>query len=188
VAYELGCRIHLLNLRTGVQRRISDDQPHYQNPDIGGDLVVWEEFTNPNARSNDRKIKGYRISTGELINVADNPGTDRWGPRTDGRTVVWTTKSGADIYNAATGGLSTIPKAFFPDVDNGIVVYLKSAVSPAGKCMCGKNWVYGRDLGTDSDFRISKDTADQGPSIDNNRVIWCQLDTLYCAELGLGRH
>ena len=89
VAYELGSRIYLLNLSNGQQRRISDNEPHYQNPEIAGDIVVWEEFTDPKARSNDRRIKGYRISTGESLTIYDD-GADHYTPRTDGRTVVCT--------------------------------------------------------------------------------------------------
>ena len=45
--------------------------------------------------------------------------------------------------------------------------------------------VYGYDLAKKTEFKISTTTADQGPSIDNGRVIWCLADKLYCAQLDL---
>jgi len=172
IAYEgKNKQVYVIEMNTGVQTQVSRGDGKHGNPAIGPDLVVWEEYTDK------RQIRGFRISNGEQLTITDDPGAEHCGPRTDGATVVWWGNSeGVSAYSVATGVRTQITKSgFYADVDNGIAVYLKSVT--------GVTAVYGCDLTTGEEFRISSGKADAGPSIDNGRVIWCNDGKIYCAVL-----
>lgn len=172
VAYEgKGGQICLLNLRTSEEKIISSGTERHGNPQIAADLVVWEEYTDK------RQIRGYRISTGETINITDDAGAEHCGPYTDGKTVVWWGNGeGVGAYDLATGKRTKVSKTgFYAGVDNGIVVYLKSEGKDSA--------VYGYDLAKSEEFRISSGKADCGPAISNGRVIWCLGKKIICVQL-----
>lgn len=172
VAYELGSRIYLYDITTGEQRRISDDNPWYHLPDISGDIIVWDQKTDASSK---RQICAWQFSTGQQIQLTNDPDVDHIGPNTDGRYIVWWTKAGVDVYDTKNKSTFTVPTAYFPAVDRGVLVYQRreGAINP----------VFGMDLATHQEFRISSGTANIGPDIDAGRVIWCTSDTIYCAEL-----
>ena len=182
VAYELGCRINLYNIATGAQRRISDNQPLHRSPDIGGDLVVWQQYEDRTFKKS--SVMCYRISTGQTFQVPDSaPSNSR--AYTDGNTIVWSTTTGANVYDVKTRATRFIQGAQFPDVSNGMVVYLKGSASGcgcSGSTTAGRG-VYGTDLSSKGEFRISKGTADRPPSIDNRRVVWARGGVVYCADI-----
>ena len=165
VAYEgKNGQIYLIDMYTGQQKQISQADKN-NGPQIGQDLVVWQEFTDK------QQIRGYRISTGEFIKITDDSGEEHRSPYTDGKTVVWWDK-GVTAYDVATRQRTKISDTgYYPDVDNGIVVYMKSSA------------VYAYDLVEQKEFRISKGNSNCGPSIDGNRVIWTWKNDIYCAEL-----
>jgi len=181
VAYEMGCRIYLYNTRTGAQMRISDNAPSHRNPDVGGDLVVWQQYADRSFKQ--CRILGYRISTRETLEFPGGFASNS-GPKTDGNTIVWSTTGGAKVYDVKSRIERSIPSAQFPDVSNGVVVYLKGA---GCACGCGGSrfgrGVYGTDLSMKGEFRVSRGTADRPPSIDNRRVVWAKGGVVYCADI-----
>jgi len=179
VAYELGSRIYLHDVARGVQRRISDNNPYHSGPEISGDFVVWAGKTDD---SDKRQVYAYQISGGRQLQLTSDP-VDHRSPMTDGRYIVWWTDAGVDVYDTTNTSTFAIPKAFFPAVDDGIVVYQRPESSGPG-CTCNSPMpVYGMDIATRREFRISSGTANVGPDIDAGRVIWCTGDTIYCSEL-----
>ena len=173
VAYELGSRIYLYETTTGAQRMISDDNPCYSVPDTCGDFAVW---SSKHTGTEKRQVCSYQYSRGVQTEITSDDSVDRIAPKTDGRYIVWWTKSGVDVYDTTNGATFAIPRAFFPSVDRGIVVFQRGAEP-------GMNPVYGMNIATRQEFRISSGTATVGPDIDNGRVIWCSGETIYCAEL-----
>ncbi len=172
IAYEgKGGRICYIDMNTGAQTTVSRGDSRHANPATGPDLIVWEEYDNK------RQVRGYRISTGEEIRITDDAGAEHCGPQTDGKTVVWWGNSeGVGAYDLATGTRKVISKqGFYADVDNGIVVYLKGVK--------GGSAVFGYDLATGEEFRISSGLSNQGPSISGNRVVWLWQNKIVCAEL-----
>lgn len=176
-AYEgKGSKVWLLDLQSGNEQPVSNSTNQQRGPQIGNGLVVWEEYTNK------RQIHGYKISTGEELTITDDAGAEHCSPYTDGKTVVWWGNSGGVwAYDVATGKKTQVSKSgFYADVDNGIVVYLKSMGKEGSAA-------FGYDLGTGEEFRISSGEASCGPSISDNRVIWTSKGKTYCAFLENGR-
>lgn len=169
VAYELGSRIYLYDLSNQQQKRISDDRACHSSPSIAGDLVVWCAKAEGTGK---RQVYAYRIPTGVQTSITNDTQMDYISPTTDGRYIVWWTKADVYVYDTSTERTSTIPNAYFPSVDAGIVVYMKTG-----------SRVYGMDLATREEFAISSMKATVGPDIDGGRVIWCSGNTIYCAEL-----
>lgn len=173
IAYEHRSRIYLLDMTTGFLRQISSDEPLYSIPEIGGDYVVYRE----KKTNTEWHIICYQISTGRQFNVTEDASLgDNWGV-TDGNNIVWWSKNGVVVYNTATSNSFEIPQGSYPDVDNGIVVYLKKVDS--------QQRVFATEIATGKEYQISKGTADEGPSIDNGRVVWCDKGQAYCAVLDL---
>lgn len=174
IAYELGSRIYLYDLSNRQQKRISEDRACYSTPKIAGDLVVWHG--KPDG-TNNRQIYAYRLSTGVGTAITDDPEVDHIGAVTDGRYIAWwTTKGGVYVFDTRDNRTFAIAKAFFPSVDEGVVVYQKA-----------DSKVYGMDIATRKEFPISSMKATVGPDIDAGRVIWCVGETIYCAELSTRR-
>lgn len=178
VTYVASGHIFLVDMMTGDQRQLSDPNKGNRNytSTIGGDCVTWMNDDGGTS------VCIYRISTGESFTVESQPGVKVQGPRTDGKTVAWTGNgkdSGVYFYDIATQQTGRFAQGNFPDVDNGLTVYMKP--------LKGENPIYGlfpfRGV---KEFRISKGSADQGPSISGNRVIWCKDNVIYCAELDFG--
>lgn len=169
VAYELGSRIYLYDLSNRQQKRISDDRPCHSLPHIAGDLVVWN--AKPDG-SEKRQVYAYRLSTGVGTAITNDPNVDHITPNTDGRYIVWWTRGGVYVYDTRNNRTFTIAKAFFPDVDAGMLVYEKN-----------DSRIYGMNIATRREFRISSTKATIGPDIDAGRVIWCTGNTIYCAKL-----
>lgn len=172
VAYELGCRIYLLDAITGVNKRISDNEAIHRNPEINGDFIVWEDVEN----KTESQVVCYQISTGRQFDVTDSASQNNRGPSTDGKHIVWWGKDGVGVYDIATRNSFNIPSGHYVDVDNGIVVYLKRT---------DMTHVFGTEIATGKEFQISKGAADQGPSISNGKVIWCNKGLINCAVLDL---
>lgn len=172
IAYELGSRIYLYDMTNQAQKRISSENPFNYAPHISGDLIVWTHRVNDKAN---RQVYAYRISTGELTRITDDDNVDYCSSQTDGRYIAWWHKTGAEVYDTVTKNKLLIPKAFFPAVDKGIVVYQR----PEGRM----NPVFGMEIATRKEFRISTGSANIGPDISGRRVIWCSGETIYCADL-----
>lgn len=174
IALECGSRIYLMDAVSGIHKRISKDESRYSAPEINGDYVVWRDTVS----DSESQVIGYQISTGRLFNVTEDADVINCGGITDGKHIAWwSNKNGVGVYDCVTRNTINIPKGFFPDVENGIVVYLKKAN--------GQNHVFGTEIATGKEFQISKGNADQGPSIDKGRVIWCNGGVIYCAVLDL---
>ena len=180
VAYELGSRIYQYDLDTGTQQRISDDQPRHLNPDIGGDLVVWQEYDSAFKNS---RIRGYRISTGEELLFTDSF-QSIGAPNTDGEYVAWwDNTSGSSIYDTKTGRVRVIKSATLADVSGGFAVYVKSICACAPEKKASKRTVCGMDLKTGGEFQISKGEPDRHVRIEGNRVVWAEGSVLHYADL-----
>jgi hypothetical protein len=181
VAYELGCRIYLYNTVTGAQQRISDNQALNRDPDICGDLIVWLQYEDRTMKKS--RVLCYRMSTGQTLACSDEYATNS-RPNTDGTTIVWSTAAGTTVYDAKKGFVRVIPSAQYPDVSNGVIVY----VTGSG-CMCGcgssgaGRGVYGSEVGSVGAFKIGKTNADTPPSIDDRRVVWARGGVVYCADI-----
>jgi len=180
VAYELGCRINLYDLDTGSQMRISDDQARHRNPDIGGDLVVWQEYDSAFKNS---RIRGYRISTGEELLFTDSF-QPVGAPNTDGEYVAWwDNTSGSSIHDTKTGRVRVIKSAVLADVSGGFAVYVKSICACTPEKKASKRTVCGMDLKTGGEFQISKGEPDRHVRIEGNRVVWAEGSVLHYADL-----
>lgn len=179
VAYVGNGEIILVDMAASVQWLLSDrslGSKNY-NPAIGGDYVTWLD---DNEKDHPR-FRVYRISTRETFTIDSEPGVTYRGADTDGKTIVWTAFMGSDsvyAYDIPTRQTTKMTQGYFPDIDNGLVVYMKAVK--------GGPAVYGKCLPSGQEFRISKGFADQGPSISGNRVIWCKDNVIYCAELDFG--
>lgn len=172
IAYELGSRIYLYDLARRTQSRISDNSPWHSTPQIRGDLVVWS--AKPNNSAN-RQVYCYQISKGSQTAITTDD-VDHISATTDGRYIAWWTKTGVDVYDTADRSTFTIPKGYFPALDAGLLAFQRQS-SP------GINPIYGMNLATHQEFAISSGSANVGPDIQGGRVIWCNNNTVYCAEL-----
>jgi len=180
VAYELGCRMNLYDINTGAQKRISDDQARHRNPDIGGDLVVWQEYDSAFKNS---RIRGYRISTGEELLFTDSFRTIG-APNTDGQYVAWwDNTSGSSIHDTKTGRARVIKSATLADVSGGFAVYVKSVCACTADQKASKRTLFGMDLKTGQEFQISKGEPDRHVRIEGNRVVWVEGSVLHYADL-----
>lgn len=171
VAYEgPDAQMYLLNTLTGEEKLISPGTGKHEKPQMGQDMVVWSDASAPG-----RRIRGYRISTGESFVVTPSAG-DYVLPHTDGKTIVaWSNYHGVAAYDIATGSWTTISSnGYFADVDGGLVVYQNG------------NIIYGYDLSSKTTFRVNHNsTVNNGPSVSNGRVIWGTITNVYCAEVQL---
>jgi hypothetical protein len=170
VAY-LGAKkqIYLMDLTDGHWTQISKSGTTNEVPGIGPDLVTWNENVDKK-----RQVRAYRISTGELKNITDDPSVDHYGSSTDGRYIVWKDKGFTiGLYDMKAG--ATVPvstEGFYTVVGNGILAYVKWLDKTSAA-------VFGYDLATQKEFRISKGTTDCGPRINNGRVMWTDKDKIY---------
>lgn len=172
VAYQgKGQNVYCIDMNTGIQTQVTKSSSRHDQPGIGPDLIVWSEYVNK------RQVRAYRISTGEEIAITNDAGAEHCSPVTDGKTVVWWGNTeGVSVYDMATRVRKNISRTgFYPDVDSGIVVYLKDIGKDSA--------VFGYDLARGQEFRISTGFADSGPSIDSNRVVWGLGNKIYCALL-----
>jgi len=180
VAYELGCRINLYDIDTGAQMRISDDQARHRNPDIGGDLVVWQEYDSAFKSS---RIRGYRISTGEELLFTESF-APIGAPNTDGEYVAWwDNAAGSSIYDTKTSRVRVIKSAVLADVSGGFAVYVKSVCACTPEQKASKRMLYGMDLKTGGEFQISKGEPDRHVRIEGSRVVWVEGSVLHYADL-----
>jgi hypothetical protein len=166
-------RIQLVDVERQPSKQIGASDVEKDAPDIGRDLIVWIEGKNRD------EVRGYKISTGDEFSIKSEPGTVFSAPRTDGRTVVWGKSSGPGVYayDVESNKVSAVSdKGETPDVDDGVVVYSKSESDSRA--------VFGYDLHTRAEIRISKGQGDK-PAISGKRVVWrCDSDTqIHCAEL-----
>jgi hypothetical protein len=168
-------QIILVDMETGVQWEISDRSTGSKNynPAISGDYVTWTDVT----ENDTTLIQAYQISTGKKFTIESEPGVKCGHADTDGRTIVW---SGSSIqaYDIATGQRRLFASGHFPDIDDGVVVYMKDVK--------GGPAIYGKCVRSGQEFRISKGFADQGPCVSGNRVTWVKDNVIYCAELDRG--
>jgi hypothetical protein len=178
VAYEgANSGIYLIDLQTGDEVRVSSADTQARNPNMSGDLLIWEVFKDK------RQVHGYRLSTKQTFVITDDAGAEHCGPYTDGKTIVWWDQSSGQqvtVYDVATKQRRTIPGGYYADVSDGIVVYLKNLED-------GKSAVFGYDLAASQEFRISTESGCCGPAISGNRVIWTNGQKTMCAELDRGK-
>ncbi len=139
VAYEgSNSQIYLVDMNDGKIIQVSQSGTQNTNPQIGQNLVTWEEHTDK------RQICGYRIGSGECLQITDDPGEENCGGYTDGKTVVWYNK-GISAYDVATRARTQVSRAgYYPDVSDGIVVYLKGVNNHIA--------VFGYDLAAREEF------------------------------------
>jgi hypothetical protein len=182
VAYIAGTSVYLVDLLTGDQRQISDpsNRNRVVGPSIGGDYVTWATADGP-----DIGVYAHKISAGKTLTIDSEPGAKYHYPRTDGRLIVWTefvdSIGSVYAYDLATNRQAKIADGHFAHVDNGLVVYEKP-VKGVGYPVYAVFPFHGAP-----EFRISKGSADQGPSVSGNRIIWCKDNEIYCADLEFGK-
>jgi len=180
VAYVDGGHVFLVDMRNGVSQRISNPSKGNMNAGLsmGGDYVTWTTVCDRG------RIHVYQISTRRLAPIGEDTSMECSNSATDGKTIVWYgagEPGGIYSYDIATeqyGGRIAEGTSYL-DIDDGLLVYLK----PQGT-VC---YVYGM-LTTPGaqEFKISKEIANQGPSVSGNRVVWARDNTVYCAELDRG--
>lgn len=93
--------VFLYDLMTGPVGLITNDAAVQGRPRVGGDFVVYEDYTN-----GDADIRGYRISTAASFPIATGP-DDQLTPDLDGNTVVYVQRvNGSDqifTYDLVSG-------------------------------------------------------------------------------------
>ena len=178
------------NVRTGKQlAQITPGRMARYQPTICGNLIVWLEgdSVGPNGSSNSTplQLRAYDRTTRKHINIPQDANARHNSPCTDGKTIVWWQSKPNVVmgYDLKTAKVFKIADGYFPDIDNGIVVYMKDVARQGGV-------VFGKNLSGGEEFRISKGISNQGPSISGKWVVWTasSLDNLiHCAELtGIG--
>ena len=172
---------------TGKQNaQITPGRLSRYQPSVCGNLIVWIEDDNPsntsaNSNSAPLQLRAYDIAARRHINIPQDANVRHNSPCSDGKTIVWWQSGKPNVvmgYDLKTGKVSKIADGYFPDIDNGIVVYMKD--------VAGQGVVFGKVLSTGEEFRISKGISNQGPSISGKWVVWTvsSLDNkIHCAEL-----
>lgn len=183
MAYDYGGRIYLCDLRTGSQKMISANRNAFKNPNVGGDMVVWQECED--SKSAKSRIAGCRISTGQEYLFTEQFDDTNSRPQTDGEYVVWhSDKTGGMAYCIKTGKARVMKFALYPDVGNGIAVYEKPVNAKSESHNAAKRMVCGIDLRANGDeFRISKSEDIAQVCVNGNRVVWAEGSVLHCADL-----
>ncbi|MDO8589328.1 MAG: hypothetical protein Q7T82_20080 [Armatimonadota bacterium] len=173
------------NVKTGKQQtQITQGRMQRYQPTICGNLIIWledDDASNQQPNSVPLQLRAYDIATGRHINIPQDANVRHNSPCTDGKTIVWWQSKPNVVmgYDVKTGKTSKIADGYFPDIDNGVVVYMKH-----------DSKVYGKDLKSGQEFLISKGISNQGPSFCGKWVVWTasSLDNkIHCAELsGIG--
>ena len=151
LAYEVGDRIAVRNLATGVTRLIPTGGGIQAEPDVSGDRVVYM-----NNADGDYDIYMYHWSSNTVTTVRNSVDYEGW-PRIDGNDVVWYNNTdgviegrcydmGGYTFTAHTGGSFSLY-----DIDNGRLV-----ICDAG----GSNALWYKKLRPSGDWVMLEDFAE----------------------------
>ncbi|MDO8683821.1 MAG: hypothetical protein Q7N50_10115 [Armatimonadota bacterium] len=174
-------QIYMADINNGSRLQISSSSSRSkQHPRIKNGLVVWTELHGINWRA-----YGYDIEKAEEFAITNEKDGSSSPPRTDGKTVVWSS-NGIMAYDVKSGSKSKVADGFNPDIDNGIIVYvreIKDAVPKPSPRPPKRYNLFCKVLATKEESLIAADIPAQYPSICNGRIAWVKNDKIYVTQL-----
>ncbi|MFQ5691160.1 MAG: TolB family protein [Gemmatimonadota bacterium] len=168
--------IVLHDMASGTTRVLTDGTRSRLVPRVGGDWIVWDDFTN---RIDD--IFAYRISDGRVVQLTDEPSTSQRGPDTDGNTVVWgdSRGDGSDIgiYDLETERFRLVER---PGAQGNVrasgrwIIYEDARGAPSG-VTDARARLYVYDLVAEKEYvlpAVQPFLRSLDAEIHGNRVVW----------------
>jgi beta propeller repeat protein len=146
------------------------------NPDVCGDIVVWQDARN--AGSSGWDIYGYDLESETEFPICTADG-DQVAPAVSGSIVVWQDdrnagSTGWDLYGYDLGGggefavCTSSGDQQSPDVSGDVIVW----EDDRGSLVTGWD-IYGCDLGGTGDFVVCAEAGDQkAPAVSGACIVW----------------
>jgi TolB protein len=144
----------------------------WRGPDIGGDVVVWEDDDEGYWEKYGYDIRGYSLTTGRQFPICVAPSSQEC-PRISNNIVVWTDfrNGNGDIYSYDLSTETEFPictnEAYqgWADICGSIVVWEDERN--------GNSDIYGYNISTGTEFPICTDLHTQAkPRVSGNIVVW----------------
>ena len=163
--------VYLRDAETGNYQSIASTADNQKNPDIDGDIIVWQDDRNGNW-----DIYAMELSTRTVFPVCTAKG-DQENPRVDGDIIVWQDLRNGnwDIYsyNIATGQEQAVYTGTFAQITPDVSTVNGKAYVVWQHHNGSIYNVYHKTIGPGRATPLSSSTAGQyRPRIDYPRVVW----------------
>lgn len=160
--------LYAKNLATGYEWQITPSDSNAREPDLQGDLVVWEDD-----RTGDWDIRAKNLWTGYEYSVVQHEGNQR-RPDISGDLVAWEDgRSGEwDIWARRLSTSRVYPVTRSPGVQsrpavsNGLIVWEDTRIETDSN-------IWGRRYSGGGEFRITNSTGwEDRPEVSGGTVVW----------------